>query len=375
MSDTDPFSHLDHIATPLFVLEIDGRGLPVYRAFNACARAISGRPLADYLGRTAAEVYDTAYGRTALARHCQVAESGEALTYELQLPLAGEVRKVRTTLSPERDVRGRVARLYGTSLDVTEQARAREAQVSYHTAASEMEQFVAMAAHDLRAPMRNVTMLAEVLKEDFVDHGDGKLAMIDMMDGIADKTMKLIDDILSHAQSVDAEKTEALCDLSEMTCLICDILDPAERHHVTVTPSTLMTDKTALHIALRNLIENAVKHAGRAAMMLDISVAERPDGMIAITLEDNGKGFSEAALRLMNGSSFRVDGGYGLFGVRRIIQARGGTITARNSETTGGAMISFSLPGRVATQGDLPGAPRAPLAGGPASGAPLHHPA
>ncbi|APE43892.1 hypothetical protein BOO69_11090 [Sulfitobacter alexandrii] len=361
MSESDPYAHLDHVAAPLFVLEIDTRGLPVYRAFNAHARGISGRPLSDYLGRTAAEVYDTAYGRTALARHCQVAEAGTALTYELQLPLAGEVRQVRTTLSPELDAQGRGQRLFGTSLDITDQTRAREAKVSYDTAASEMEQFVAMAAHDLRAPMRNVTMLAEVLRQDFVDHGDGKLEMIDMMDGIAEKTMKLIDDILAHSQSVELEQTEALCDLSEMTCLICDILDPEERHQVTVTPATLLTDKTALHIALRNLIENAVKHAGRLSLMLDISVEERANGWIAVTLEDNGKGFTEAATRLMNGGSFRIDGGYGLFGVRRIIRARGGMMSARNSAITGGAIISFTLPGRIVACSDLPGAPRAEL--------------
>lgn len=351
MSDTDQFAHLDYIATPVFVLEVPADGLPVYCAFNASARAISGRPLSDYLGRTAAQIYDTAYGRTALARHCQVAKGGKPLTYELQLPLAGEVRQVRTTLSPEMDADGRVFRIYGTSFDITEENKAREARVSFHTAASEMEQFVAMAAHDLRAPMRNVTMLAEVLKQDFVDHGDGKLDMINMMDGIADKTMKLIDDILLHTQSVEAEETETLFDLSELTCLICDILDPEERHHVNVTPAALLTDKAALQIALRNLIENAVKHAGRVQMLLDISVVQLPGGMIAVTLEDNGKGFSDAALQLMNGGGFRVDGGYGLFGVRRMMRARGGAITAGNSPTTGGATIRFTLPGRIVATG------------------------
>jgi len=351
MSDAEQFTYLDHIATPVFVLEVAAGGLPVYCAFNACARAISGRPLSDYLGRTAAEVYDTAYGRSALSRHCQVARSGKPLTYELQLPLAGAVRQVCTTLSPETDAEGRVFRLYGTSLDITEECRAREARVSFHTAASEMEQFVAMAAHDLRAPMRNVTMLAEVLKDGFVDHGDGKLDMINMMDGIADKTMKLIDDILMHTHLIEAQEAETLFDLTELTRLICDILDPEERHRVNVTPAMLLTDKTVMQIALRNLIENAVKHAGRLQMLMDLTVEQLPDDKIAVTLEDNGKGFSAAALELMNGGGFRVDSGYGLFGVRRMIRVRDGTITAANSPATGGARIRFTLPGQIRAMG------------------------
>jgi signal transduction histidine kinase len=214
-----------------------------------------------------------------------------------------------------------------------------------------MEQFVAMAAHDLRAPMRNVTMLAEVLKDGFVDHGDGKLDMINMMDGIADKTMKLIDDILMHTHLIEAQEAETLFDLTELTRLICDILDPEERHRVNVTPAMLLTDKTVMQIALRNLIENAVKHAGRLQMLMDLTIEQLPDDKIAVTLEDNGKGFSAAALELMNGGGFRVDSGYGLFGVRRMIRVRGGMITAGNSPTTGGATIRFTLPGRIAAMG------------------------
>ena len=129
--------------------------------------------------------------------------------------------------------------------------------------------------------------------------------------------------------------------------MICDVLDPKEQHHFTVTPATLLTDKTVLQIALRNLIENTVKHAGKAQILLDISVETVPGDRIMITLEDNGKGFSDAGLKLMNGGAFRVDSGYGLFGVRRIIQARGGEITARNSSLTGGALICFTLPGHI----------------------------
>lgn len=376
MSAADPFAHLDHLAAPVFVLEVDTRGLPVYRAFNACARAIDGRPLTDYLGRTAAEVYAPPHGQAALARHCEVARTGRPLTCTLEFPRAGELRQLRTTLSPERDVDGNLRWLYGTFFDITaqsdaEQADARQDRVPHSAAVSEAEQLVAMAAHDLRAPMRNVTMLAEVLKEDFVDHGDGKLNLINMMDGIADKTMKLIDDILSHTQSVEAAQTETSFDLTDLTGTICDILDPEGRHQVTVPHARLLTDKTALHLGLRNLIENAMKHAGRSRLLLQVSVEQHPRAMIAVTLEDNGKGFCDAALKLMNGADFRIAGGYGLFAIRRIIRARGGTITARNSSATGGAVIRFTLPGHVGQAGDAASRPRLTLSG-PGTSTPPH---
>ena len=60
---------------------------------------------------------------------------------------------------------------------------------------------------------------------------------------------------------------------------------------------------------------------------------------------DAERGFAESAIRFINGGGFRVDSGYGLLGVRRMVQARGGSMSAVNSEDGTGAVIRFSLPG------------------------------
>lgn len=358
MTLTNSYAQLDLIAVPLFVLEVTDDGLPVYAAFNTAARAISQRPLSDYLGRTATDVYAAAHGRTAFARHCLVVDTGEPLSYELQLPLAGSLRTISTTLRPELDAAGHVVRIFATSVDITVENAAREAKVTLQTAATEMEQFVAMAAHDLRAPMRNVTMLAQILKEDFVDHGDGKLDLINMMDEVAEKTMGLINDVLSHAQAIEVTHSESEFELTDLASTICNVIDPEERHRFTVTPATLITDKTSLQVTLRNLIDNAVKHAQTQTLCIDIAVAAAENGMIEVTLQDNGKGFTQAGLQLMNGGTFRVDSGYGLFGVRRIIRARGGVMRAENSSKTGGAVIRFTVPGQLIRRNTAKAAPR-----------------
>ncbi len=74
----------------------------------------------------------------------------------------------------------------------------------------EMEQYIAMAAHDLRTPMINVRLIAEFLKEGFKYLGDGKLQMIEDLAKISDKATSLISDVLAHAQATNrrATKTE-----------------------------------------------------------------------------------------------------------------------------------------------------------------------
>lgn len=99
--DRHRFSQLDFIASPVFVLETDPSGTPRYVAFNTTARAIADRPLIDYLGNTAREVYPGAFGLTAFEHHCEVAKSGHPMTYKLELPVAGQTRSIRTTLVPQ----------------------------------------------------------------------------------------------------------------------------------------------------------------------------------------------------------------------------------------------------------------------------------
>lgn len=355
----DPsFAHLDFVASPIFVLRPDRGGVPRYVAFNANARAIAGRPLGDYLGKTAAEVYPGAFGMTAFERHSEVAASGRPITYQLELPVGGRNRTVRTTLLPQLDSDGRVALMFGTSTDLTAEQVTKEAQVTFHTIANEMEQFVAMAAHDLRAPLRNMAMIADLLGDGFVDHGDGKAELIGMLDSVAKKSMTLISDVLDHARALDTEDTSTKFNFAALCRDICDILDPHVQHKFTYTTAELITDRTAMQIAIRNIIDNALKYGKRDSLDISITVQRAEGGMLDVVMTDSGQGFADGALKFMNGGTFRVDSGYGLLGVRRMVQARGGNLTACNLEGGSGAIIRFSLPGKwvgaTTSLGDLP---------------------
>ena len=346
MGSETQFSHLDHIASPVFVLQVSDEGLPIYAAFNAHARRVAQRPLSDFLGKTAVEIYGEALGRVAYRRHCEVIDSGKTTTYELELPIGDGPRQVRTTLSPVFDDAGNVVMIYGSSVDLSADKRARETQVSLDTLTNEMEQFIAMAAHDLRAPMRNVGQIADMLREDFVDHGDGKVELIDMLEDIAGKSMSLISDVLAHARATEKQRPMELFDLAPLCRDIFDILDPSGKHRLVVDPVTLRTEKTALQITLRNLIENALKHGQRAQMDIEVVARAFNADQIELCITDNGVGFDNPGVLFLESGEFRVDSGYGMLGIRRLINARNGVIHASNRETGNGSVVSFTLPGQ-----------------------------
>ena len=340
----ETFEQLDQISSAVFVVQADADGTPRYVAFNAHARAISGRPLSDYIGRTAREIYEGAYGVTAFERHCEALRSNQALTYEIELPIDGATRAFRTTLKPHVGPDGQ-RQVFGTSIDLTDRNSVLQKQVNMDTLTTEMEQFIAMAAHDLRAPMRNVSMLTELLREGFVDRGDGKLELIEMLEAVANKSMNLISDVLSHASAVEATQTRTKFNIGALCRDVCDVMDPHSQHRFTYTQADLLGDRVAFQIGIRNLVGNALKHGRREQMHIDITVQRGEGGMLDVIISDDGKGFSDSALKFINGGAFRVDSGYGLLGLRRMVQARGGTMSASNAQIGEGAVVHLSLPG------------------------------
>ena len=130
------------------------------------------------------------------------------------------------------------------------------------------------------------------------------------------------------------------------------------RHHpeVAVTverPENILLapmDATLIEQVLTNLFENAAIH-GKNATAIRVTISQKP-GRAAVTVEDNGAGFSPEALEhIFDGlqpasvthSDNRRNMGIGLNVCRSIIRAHGGDIAAENRQG-GGAAIRFWLP-------------------------------
>ncbi|MFD2738637.1 PAS domain-containing protein [Sulfitobacter aestuarii] len=348
MQQETDFSQLDHIASPIFVLDVRQPERPVYIAYNSFARGLSGRPLSEYLGRTALEIYQSAHGRTVFDRQCQVAQSGQPVDYPQDLLIAGRQRSFQTTLTPIKDDSGAVVQLYGCARDTTEEQRAREAQVSLGTLSAEIEQFVSIAARDLRTPMRNVAMLANLLRENFVDHGDGKLQLIDTLEQMTGKSMSLITDVLAHARAAVPEARIEQFSFPSLCRDICDVLDPQTRHVVTYGASRIAADRTALQIVLRSFLDNAMEQGGDDRLKIDILVKQRAIGMLDFTLISTDSAFPNLSPSFLDQRARQPGNGCALFGVRRLINARGGQVEITLPEG-GGGTISFTLPGVIVT--------------------------
>ena len=117
-----------------------------------------------------------------------------------------------------------------------------------------------------------------------------------------------------------------------------------------VSGAQVMGDRVALGRVLRNLVDNAARHA-RSRITLEL---RESDGAVVLVVEDDGPGIPEADRARVVERFVRLDdarardaggAGLGLAIVDEVVRAHGGTFTI-SSGSLGGARVVVRLPSR-----------------------------
>ena len=237
-----------------------------------------------------------------------------------------------------RDEVGRLARTMNAMLDRLQSASERQ------------RRFVADASHELRSPLASLRTQIEV-RHEYPVHEEGTEAVANELAEVH-RMERLVSDLLLLARA--DERT--LVSRSALVPLDQVILKEVTRSSVAgrpridtagVRPGTVPGDRDALARAVRNLLENAERHA-----VTRVEVALRPmDGHIRMTVSDDGPGIPleerdrvfERFTRLDEGRA-RDDGGagLGLAIVREIVATHGGRIDIADGGS--GACFVVDLP-------------------------------
>ena len=230
------------------------------------------------------------------------------------------------------------------------------------------EDFIRIAAHDLRTPIQPILIMAEMAKSNPA-HLDEALTIIVRE---AKRLKKLADNLLDLAK---IENGSLSCDLRKIR--VNEILNEVVENgrinmHVSNNdmknqnePSVvqivaeldqdieLQIDRERLIQALSNLIGNAMKFTkdGQITVRTHI-LAEK--GIFEIIISDTGEGIPQEILPKLferfssKGPSHHSGGqngtGLGLFITRSIVRAHGGDIIAYNNSTGRGATFLVTLP-------------------------------
>ncbi len=217
------------------------------------------------------------------------------------------------------------------------------------------------AAHELRTPLAALRTQAQVAlrTRDPVDRDE---ALRDVIAG-SDRAARLIGAVLTLAQ-LDARRScvypRRNVDLAALVRQVqADFGSTARRQGVELTTGLAVPviegDEDALAIALRNLVDNALRYA-RSEIRIE-SHAE--DSAVALVVRDDGPGMTEEVAqrafdRFYRGERGTATGsGLGLSLVRRIAQLHSGTVRLADGLRGTGTSIELVLPQGQAKNADI----------------------
>jgi signal transduction histidine kinase len=206
------------------------------------------------------------------------------------------------------------------------------------------DEFINVAAHELRNPITPMLIMIENLQEEF-----GQREEVKVIARNARKIHELVKSILNVArlenQSIVLEKERF-----DLDSILADAAQDAKKQakgvQIAYEPATIMVNADRWKVAevVLNLVDNAIKFSNEGT----ITISARQDGKEAVvSIRDCGTGIHpEIMPKLFTKFATKSDKGtgIGLYFSKKIVDAHGGAIWAENNAGGNGATFSFSLP-------------------------------
>jgi PAS domain S-box-containing protein len=291
----------------------------------------------------------------ALRQRHLAGEADYRIEYRACLP-TGETIWVHTRGQAIWNEAGEPVRMAGSCHDITSRKTA-ELQVQQQAEElgrtnRELEQFAAVAAHDLQEPLRKITSFGALLTRDYSDRLDarGHMLVDRMVDG-AHRLRQLIQDLLGYSRSSnDAMRIEKIA-LQPLIADVCSDFELLISETGAViecdSDAVLRGDPVLLRQMFQNLLSNSLKYRGEAAPLIQISARLTEDGSNwHLAVRDNGIGFAsrhakrvfEIFKRLHSRDAYPGTG-IGLALCQRVVERHGGQIWAQSEPGEGTSIL------------------------------------
>ncbi|MEO8334710.1 MAG: ATP-binding protein [bacterium] len=224
----------------------------------------------------------------------------------------------------------------------------------------ELEQFAAIASHDLHEPLRKIRTYCDLLLHapDALPTTQGR-EQVGRMAHAATRMQTLINELLALAR-LSAPQRMARIDLGAVARdVLTDLESTILAAGALVTVGSLpfvLGDPTQIRQLVQNLVSNALKFR-RTGVTTSIAFSALEDcegarpwrPLVALCVSDNGIGFEARhaekifePLERLHGRSEYAGSGMGLALARRIVERHGGTITAEGRPGEG-SRFCFTL--------------------------------
>ena len=215
---------------------------------------------------------------------------------------------------------------------------------------------IAALAHDLKTPLTVIQGNADLISETELDEEQRLYA--EYISSSSEQMQLYIRTLIDisraatgyqlHMEDIDLPAyVEQLRGQIDALCQTKKIGLQVEIEHL---PAVLPADKLLLERAIMNIVNNALDYSPQDSPILISMTGDK--GSLTISVTDAGPGFSQEDLLHAEEQFYMADHsrssnlhfGMGLFITKSIVQQHGGQLILSNSEKTGGAQVTISIP-------------------------------
>ncbi|WP_310489625.1 PAS domain S-box protein, partial [Chamaesiphon sp. VAR_69_metabat_338] len=234
------------------------------------------------LAAIVAQILDPASTGWFARDHRVVWPSGEirCLSVRKQVFFANVGTAVAAAASPVENHSGALARpSYAilAAIDITDR---QQTQADLEARNQELDSFVHIVSHDLKAPLRAVANLSKWIEEDL----EGSLtattqSQMNLLRGRVERMSATIDALLDYARIGRTDDSIEPVAVGELIAETIETISPPQTFQIAISKNlpTLYAKRLLLTQVFANLIGNGIKHHDRVDGALHIGIAERSD--------------------------------------------------------------------------------------------------
>ncbi|MCB0269240.1 MAG: PAS domain S-box protein [Calditrichaeota bacterium] len=333
------------IEMALFVVDVAVDGEFYYRELNPVYERLTGLTTEWIKGRKPDELHPRfSYEIIDLikSRYANCVDSGENIQYEEQRNFDGQESWWLTTLTPLKEVDGRIFRIVGSSALITKQ---KQLENDLKASNKELAEFGQSISHDLQAPLRRIASFAQLLEMDYKDKLDDEAKdFIQKIYTGAKQMQTMIQELLKYSRISHRELNMREID---MNWLIKDAILVLDKQIELVGGKiktqnlpTVHGNKQMLSLLFQNLISNAIKYNERLPE-IEIGVYQDENSYV-FWVKDNGIGIEKEyfgdifkTFRRLHPSNKYSGTGIGLSNCKKIVERHGGEIWLESTVTEG----------------------------------------
>jgi PAS domain S-box-containing protein len=268
----------------------------------------------------------------------------------------------REWTSSDQDFAASVADMIALKLEAAERTKAeqslerlnKELEVAVHELSisnRQLHDFVHVAAHDLKTPVRGIGTLADWIINDYGDKLDNQgREQVRLLKARVVRIDKLIDGMLQFSKIIRTKHKERLINLNDIISDIKGSIPPSDHVEIAVDSMPSITcEREHIELVFQNLIANAVTFMDKTKGQIKIGCVEQGD-FWKFCVSDNGPGIEQKYFEKI----FRIfqtlprndepeTAGIGLAIVKKIVELYDGKIWVE-SQPGSGSTFYFTFP-------------------------------